>query len=158
MVVLMTPEPIPDIEVPCLEDPTKTCKLVNEGTHITSLDGSPARSIKEVAENLPPHDEQTLAALEEAVKAQEEVLAEAKKLDPGFDPVAGLRNPAASSPLVGENICTFKSVSHTGFRDRNTSGLQSADSSETSVVNFYFGGRTIPGCIHNQNSVHTVQM
>ena len=102
---------IPDVEVPCLEDPTKTCKLVNGGTHITSLDGSPARSIKEVAENLPPHDEQTLAALEEAIKAQEETLAKAREsLGSDFDPVAGLRNPGgSSSPLVGEPVPTLAS-------------------------------------------------
>ena len=28
-------------DVPCLEDPSQTCQLVNSGTHITTLDGSP---------------------------------------------------------------------------------------------------------------------
>ena len=108
-------DPIPDVNVPCLEDPTKTCKLVNGGTHITSLDGSPPRSIKEVAENLPPHDEQTLAALEEAVKAQEETLAKAREsLGPDFNPIAGITGQSESStsvavnplPLVGEPVPT----------------------------------------------------
>ena len=95
---------IPDVNVPCLEDPTKTCKLVNGGTHITSLDGSPPRSIKEVAENLPPHDEQTLAALEEAVKAQEETLAKAREsLGPDFNPMAELTGQSESSTLVAVN-------------------------------------------------------
>ena len=95
---------ISDIDVPCLEDPTKTCKLVNGGTHITTLDGSPPRSVKEVAENLPPHDEQTLAALEEAIKSQEETLAKAREsLGPDFNPIAELTGQSESSTPVGIN-------------------------------------------------------
>ena len=149
------PEPISDIEVPCLEDPTKTCLLVNGGTHITTLDGSPPKSIEEIAKNLPPHDAQTLAGLEEAMAAQQEAIAQAKALDPGFDPIAELKNPAAS-PLNAE-APPLQPLTPSVTPEASTligNGVQ-----ETSIPVVTSGGPTgnwMQAQCEVENSVHTV--
>ena len=94
-------------DVPCLEDPTQTCQLVNSGTHITTLDGSPPIPLETVrqqqmAQMSPSEKTQMEEDLEEVLAEIEDMSDKIDELESNFNPVASLAsNPFDLDTLPG---------------------------------------------------------
>ena len=91
---------IPDLEIPCPNDPTQTCQLTNNGETIVPVNGGPPQSVSEIAANLPTSSEDSVVqadiearmqALEDAVKANQELIAQANEYN---------SDPTANNPLI----------------------------------------------------------
>ena len=93
---------IPDLEVPCANDPTQTCRLTNDGETIVPLDGGPPQSLSEIAGNLPTSSDDPveqadidarIQAMEEAIRANQELITQADNANPNngddFQSIAG---------------------------------------------------------------------
>lgn len=80
-------ENIPDVEIPCVEDPSQTCLLTNNGETITSLYGGPPISVSELAANLPSNIEGMEAeAIQQALDENpdiENMMVQARAANPG---------------------------------------------------------------------------
>ena len=93
---------IPDLEVPCANDPTQTCRLTNDGETMVPLNGGPPQPLSEIAGNLPTSSDDPLEqadidarmqAMEEAIRANQELITQADNANPNngddFQSVAG---------------------------------------------------------------------
>ena len=107
---------IPDLEIPCANDPTQTCRLTNNGETMIPLNGGPPQSISEIAANLPTSSndpakqadiDARMQALEDAVKANQELITQANAFNPNpintdFQSTAGNDpNPAFNFDPLG---------------------------------------------------------
>ena len=100
--------PFLSYDVPCLEDPTQTCQLVNSGTHITTLDGhSPPIPLSQVrqqqmAQMSPSEKTQMEEDLEDVLAEIEDMSDKIDELESNFNPVASLAsNPFDLDTLPG---------------------------------------------------------
>ena len=91
--------PVEEIPFPCPGNSKQSCTLSPDGTKIRPLNGGPPIDVGALA-GVVPEDKKTNQAIDEALKAQEKLLAEARQLDPDFDPFAG-QNLSGGAPLMG---------------------------------------------------------
>ena len=104
---------IPDLEVPCMDDPTKTCRITDNGETIVPVDGSgPAQSISELAGNLPTSSsnpaeqaeiEARLQVLQDAVDANRELIVQAEAQNPNNDENSGTNDGSGFQAVTGND-------------------------------------------------------
>ena len=102
-------------DVPCLEDPTQTCQLVNSGTHITTLDGSPPIPLSQVRqEQMAQLSSTERTRVEELIEEAREDLSEINdrlaELESQFQPV----DTAQANPFDMNSLETITPPSDTG--------------------------------------------